>query len=145
MNFSPEKLLLVGVIALVVLGPHRLPKAARTLGRVVAEMRRISTSFQSEVGEALAEPREALTSAVSDLGLTDVRRSLHDGITGAVLGGSAADTNGWAGDGVSPNGSGPSSDAEPAEQSAASTEVGAAGAVIGAADVPPAPEDPSLN
>ena len=35
LNFSPEKLFLVGLIALVVLGPNRLPQAARTLGRLV--------------------------------------------------------------------------------------------------------------
>jgi sec-independent protein translocase protein TatB len=40
MNFSPEKLFLVGIIALIVLGPHRLPNAARTLGRFVVEIRR---------------------------------------------------------------------------------------------------------
>ncbi|MBO0731061.1 MAG: twin-arginine translocase TatA/TatE family subunit [Acidimicrobiaceae bacterium] len=96
LNFSPEKLLLVGIIALVVLGPHRLPQAARTLGRFVAEMRRMSASFRSEVGDALAEPRDALTSAVSELGLTDVRQSLnngfsglHDGVNNAFLGESA--------------------------------------------------------
>jgi sec-independent protein translocase protein TatB len=84
LNFSPEKLLLVGILALVVLGPHRLPQAARTLGRLVAEARRVSGSFQSEVREALTEPRDALSNAVGDLGLTDLRSSVRDTMTGAV-------------------------------------------------------------
>lgn len=84
LNFSPEKLLLVGILALVVLGPHRLPQAARTLGRLVAEARRISGSFQSEVRDALTEPRDALSNAVGDLGLTDLRSSVRDTMTGAV-------------------------------------------------------------
>jgi len=82
-NFSPEKLLLVGVIALVVLGPNRLPQAARSVGRVVAELRRMSASFQHEVNEAIGEPRDAINGAVGNLGLTDLRETLRNGVTGA--------------------------------------------------------------
>ena len=82
MNFSPEKLFLVGIIALMVLGPHRLPNAARSLGRFVVEMRRMSSSLQSEVRDALAEPGDTLTSGLSETGLTDVPRSVHDGVSG---------------------------------------------------------------
>ncbi len=84
LNFSPEKLILVAILALVVLGPHRLPQAARTLGRVLAHARRVSGSFQSEVRDALTEPRDALSNAVGDLGLTDLRSSVRDTMTGAV-------------------------------------------------------------
>lgn len=84
LNFSPEKLLLVGIIALIVLGPNRLPQAARTLGRVLAEVKRVSGSFQSEVRDALTEPRDALSHAVGDLGLPDLRSSVRSTITGAV-------------------------------------------------------------
>ena len=41
-NVGPEKLILLFVIALVVLGPDKLPDAARTMGKVLAEFRRIS-------------------------------------------------------------------------------------------------------
>lgn len=66
LNFSPEKLLLVGMIALVVLGPHRLPKAARSLGRLFAQLRQMSSTFQDEVRGALGEPGEAMTSAFGE-------------------------------------------------------------------------------
>jgi sec-independent protein translocase protein TatB len=82
-NFSPEKLLLVGVIALVVLGPTRLPQVARTVGRVVAELRRMSSTLQTEVRDALSEPRDALSGSVGDLGLTDLRKSLMDTVNTA--------------------------------------------------------------
>ncbi len=84
LNFSPEKLFLVGLIALVVLGPHRLPQAARTLGRVVAELRRVSSSFQDEVRGALAEPTEALHAVVGEFRPPDVRRSVRDAITNTL-------------------------------------------------------------
>jgi sec-independent protein translocase protein TatB len=78
LNFSPEKLFLVGVIALIVLGPHRLPQAARTFGRFVAQVRKMSASFQEEVREALAEPTDAVTSAVSEFRVPDIRRSVRE-------------------------------------------------------------------
>jgi len=84
LNFSPEKLLLVAIIALVVLGPSRLPQAARTLGRALAEVRKVSGSFQAEVRDAIAEPRDALSNAVGELGLRDLRTSVRDTVTGVV-------------------------------------------------------------
>ena len=38
-NIGPLELLMIGVIALLVLGPKRLPEAARSLGKGVREMR----------------------------------------------------------------------------------------------------------
>ncbi len=83
LNFSPEKLFLVGLIALMVLGPNRLPQAARTLGRFMSELRRMSASFQDEVRGAIGEPTEAFHSAIADfrpmldLQPLDARRHHH--------------------------------------------------------------------
>jgi sec-independent protein translocase protein TatB len=41
------------MVALIVLGPQRLPQAVRTVGRVVGELRRISSGFQDELRTAL--------------------------------------------------------------------------------------------
>jgi len=46
------KFLVLLAIALVVLGPEKLPQAARTAGRVIAELRRISTGLQDQVRDA---------------------------------------------------------------------------------------------
>ena len=82
LNFSPEKLFLVGLIALVVLGPHRLPQAARTVGRFMAEMRRMSASFKDEVRDALGEPTEAISSVICEFRPpANLRRSVRDVIT----------------------------------------------------------------
>ena len=110
LNFSPEKLFLVGLIALVVLGPHRLPQAARTVGRFMAEMRRMSTSFQDEVRDALGEPTEAIGSVISEFRPpTNLRRSVRDVITttltpasGSAAGAAAPITTPPAGPGVQP-------------------------------------------
>lgn len=83
-NLSPEKILVLGIFALVVLGPNRLPQAARTLGRLLAEVRRVSGSFQEEVRGALAEPHDVLNKTVGDLGLPDLRSSVRNTVTEAV-------------------------------------------------------------
>jgi sec-independent protein translocase protein TatA len=38
-NIGPLELLVIGVIALLVLGPKRLPEAARSLGRGMRELK----------------------------------------------------------------------------------------------------------
>jgi sec-independent protein translocase protein TatB len=50
---------------MLVLGPKRLPEAARTMGRWMAELRKYTSGFQSEFNNLLAEPREH-TSALRD-------------------------------------------------------------------------------
>jgi sec-independent protein translocase protein TatB len=86
LNFSPEKLFLVGVIALMVLGPNRLPQAARQLGRWVAALRRMSHGFQEEVRSALGEPTDAVTSAVAEFRAQDLRRSMREGVRSTLTG-----------------------------------------------------------
>lgn len=49
---APE-ILVILVVALIVLGPERLPEAARQVGRFVGELRRIGAGFQAEVREAM--------------------------------------------------------------------------------------------
>lgn len=75
--------MLVAVIALVVLGPNRLPQAARTVGKLLAEARRLSSSLQSEVTDALAEPRQVLSKTVGDLGLEEIKQSVLDTVRGS--------------------------------------------------------------
>ncbi len=57
-NIGPAELLVVLVIALLVLGPNKLPDAARQVGRAIGEMRRLSSGFQAEMRDALKEPVE---------------------------------------------------------------------------------------
>jgi sec-independent protein translocase protein TatB len=51
---APE-ILVILVLALLVLGPERLPQAARTMGRWVGEVRRITGSLQAEVQDVVDE------------------------------------------------------------------------------------------
>ena len=129
---GPEKLILLFVIALIVLGPKRLPQAARTAGHFMAEIRRMSGSFQDEVKEALADPKDAMTAAVGDLRdeFGQLRTHLH-GLTGGQDDSPAA----------SPlSGSSPAAPATPVPDPQGSMAGGS-----GQPGLPPAPDDPSLN
>jgi TatA/E family protein of Tat protein translocase len=52
---APE-ILVILVVALLVLGPDRLPDAARQAGRVLSELRRMSSGFQAELRDAMTTP-----------------------------------------------------------------------------------------
>ena len=58
LNIGPAELLVVLVVALLVLGPNKLPDAARQVGRAIGEMRKLSSGFQAEMRGALKEPVE---------------------------------------------------------------------------------------
>jgi sec-independent protein translocase protein TatB len=65
-SIDPEKLIFILIVAVLVLGPDRLPQAARTMGRIIGEVRRYTSAFQSEVKDVLAEPRAIIDAAVHD-------------------------------------------------------------------------------
>ena len=54
-NVGGGELLVILLLALIVLGPQKLPGAVRTAGRVMGEVRRISSGFQQELKTALDE------------------------------------------------------------------------------------------
>ena len=50
------ELVVILLVALIVLGPDKLPDAIRKVGRVYGELRRMSSGFQAELRDALDEP-----------------------------------------------------------------------------------------
>ena len=57
-NIGTGELLVILLVALIVLGPTKLPEAARNVGKALGELRRVSTGFQAELRDALHEPLE---------------------------------------------------------------------------------------
>lgn len=52
-NVGGPEVLVIFLVALIVLGPHQLPKAMRTFGNVMGEIRKVSNSFQAEMRSAM--------------------------------------------------------------------------------------------
>jgi sec-independent protein translocase protein TatB len=50
-----SELVLIGVVALIAIGPKELPGALRTLGQWTGKLRRMASEFQSQFQEAMRE------------------------------------------------------------------------------------------
>jgi sec-independent protein translocase protein TatA len=48
-SLGPAEILVILIVALIVLGPKRLPEAARQVGKTLAEVRKWSQGLQDEV------------------------------------------------------------------------------------------------
>jgi Sec-independent protein translocase protein TatA len=55
MNFGPEKILIVLAVALIVLGPERLPGMTRQIGKAWGDFRRFREHLEGEVRGALGD------------------------------------------------------------------------------------------
>ncbi len=81
-NVGGPEVLVILLVALIALGPGQLPGAARKVGQVMTEIRKVSTNFQRELTSAFdAEEQKERTARkdratadkpVSDGGPTDV-------------------------------------------------------------------------
>lgn len=77
-----SELLLFGVIALIVLGPEKLPQAARTAGQWYAKLRRTISTLQSDIESELdlAETRKQMQDELAKIRQTesDMKRELAE-------------------------------------------------------------------
>jgi sec-independent protein translocase protein TatB len=52
-DFGFSKLLLIGIVALVVIGPERLPRVARTLGHLYGRLQRYVTQVKADINREI--------------------------------------------------------------------------------------------
>ncbi len=52
-NVGGPEIVVILLVALMILGPDQLPKAMRTFGNVMAEIRKVSGGFQDEMRKAM--------------------------------------------------------------------------------------------
>ncbi|WP_077529499.1 Sec-independent protein translocase protein TatB [Vreelandella utahensis] len=81
------ELFLCGVIALLVLGPERLPTAARTAGHWIGKARRMTRQFSEELDRQVKaeEIREQLRREKSDIGYEDIQQNMREALDEAKL------------------------------------------------------------
>ena len=78
------ELLLIGIIALIVLGPERLPKAARTVGLWIAKAKQGFESVKSEIDRELKvqelqqQIKDQKEQLEQDTGLSDLKGSINE-------------------------------------------------------------------
>ncbi|WOJ89359.1 Sec-independent protein translocase protein TatB [Methylocapsa polymorpha] len=54
-DFDAGKLIIIGIVALIVIGPKELPGVLRQVGQAVGKMRRMAAEFQGQFMEAMRE------------------------------------------------------------------------------------------
>jgi sec-independent protein translocase protein TatB len=67
-NLTGSELVVILLLALVVLGPEKLPGAIRQAGRIYTELRKISNGFQKEFTAAIQEPAKEMRNLTDMLG-----------------------------------------------------------------------------
>jgi sec-independent protein translocase protein TatB len=76
-DISWGELVLIGVVALIVIGPKELPTVLRTAGQWMTKMRRMAAEFQGQFQEAMREAEFAdLKQQVESIG--DPTQALND-------------------------------------------------------------------
>ena len=103
MNFGfSGELIFILLLALILFGPRKLPEIARTMGRFMAEFRKASSDFQTQIQSEIrqleleeADPTKHLKSAVGeakkavaddedDTSITGALNRLSDRIKGSI-------------------------------------------------------------
>jgi sec-independent protein translocase protein TatA len=88
LGVGPAELLLIFIIALIVFGPGKLPELARTLGKAVRELRRMSLEVTAEFAKELRDV-EAITEEVKETTETikqaaDIKSTLVESVEPAL-------------------------------------------------------------
>jgi len=80
-DVSFGEMVIVGVVALIVVGPQKIPEVARTAGRWVGKFKRMSASFRADLDRELhtEELRKMLTEQQEEV--KDLRQMLDENRT----------------------------------------------------------------
>jgi sec-independent protein translocase protein TatB len=86
------ELVLIGVVALIVIGPKELPAVLRTFGQYMTKIRRMAAEFQSQFQEAMREAEmaelkqhfDAMQDAAKDIRNFDPAATVRNHIEGAA-------------------------------------------------------------
>jgi sec-independent protein translocase protein TatB len=79
LDMSWGEIMVIGAVALIVIGPKDLPKALRTVGQVTGKLRRMAAEFQGQFNEAMREAElddvkkqlQSVNDSVSSVGNTN--------------------------------------------------------------------------
>jgi len=92
-----EKMMVIGAVALIVIGPEKLPRVARTVGTLMGKAQRYVADVKAEVNrsielEELKKMKEQVESAARDVetsiqaGASNIQRELNQAAAGTSTG-----------------------------------------------------------
>ena len=151
LDMSWGEIMVIGAVALIVIGPKDLPKALRTIGQVTGKLRRMAAEFQGQFNEAMREAEldevkkqlQGVNDSVSSVGSTNfnpiqtIRDELKTSIEAPVPASAA----------ISPQETAPAVSPSEAVSAAAPDVAGPSDATVQAVveGRAPAPEDPLIE
>ena len=93
-DFGFDKIALIGAVALIVIGPEKLPKVARTVGHLIGKAQRYVADVKAEVNRSieLEELKKMKTQ------FEDAARNVEQSVRSEVQSASAAFDNSWNSD-----------------------------------------------
>ncbi|MDH0867484.1 Sec-independent protein translocase protein TatB [Mitsuaria sp. GD03876] len=82
-DFGFDKLLLIGGVALVVLGPERLPRVARTVGTLLGKAQRYVSDVKAEVNRSIELEELQKMKGQFETAVSDVQSSVQEHVDAA--------------------------------------------------------------
>jgi sec-independent protein translocase protein TatB len=89
LDMSWGEVMVIGAVALIVIGPKDLPRALRTVGQVTGKLRRMAAEFQGQFQEAIREAelddvKQQLQGMNASVSSFNPIQSIRDELKGAV-------------------------------------------------------------
>jgi sec-independent protein translocase protein TatB len=91
LDMSWGEVMVIGAVALIVIGPKDLPKALRTGGQMTGKIRRMASEFQGQFNEAMREAeldevKRQIQGVNDSVGSFNPMQTIRDELKGAVDG-----------------------------------------------------------
>ena len=88
-DMSWGEVLVIGAVALIVIGPKDLPKALRTLGNMTSQVKKMASEFQSQFNEAMREAelddiKKEVSGLNEQVSAFNPLGTIHDELKGAI-------------------------------------------------------------
>ena len=80
-DFGFDKLALIGAVALIVIGPEKLPKVARTVGHLFGKAQRYVADVKAEVNRSIELDELKKMKTEFETAARDVEQSVHQTVT----------------------------------------------------------------
>jgi sec-independent protein translocase protein TatB len=76
-----EKMLVIGAVALIVIGPEKLPRVARTVGTLLGKAQRYVADVKAEVNRSIELEELKKMKDTVETAARDVESSIHSGVS----------------------------------------------------------------
>jgi sec-independent protein translocase protein TatB len=76
-----EKMLVIGAVALIVIGPEKLPRVARTVGTLLGKAQRYVSDVKAEVNRSIELEELKKMKETVETAARDVESSIHGGVS----------------------------------------------------------------